>query len=79
MTPPEPSTPKVEPVRITVRVRRNIEDTFDVFTRDISAWWPLDTASFGGNRAAELGGTAVKVRVRAPAEMFRTRGLFCNA
>ena len=54
MTPPQPSTPKVELLRITVRVRRNIEDTFDVFTRDISAWWPLDTASFGGNRAAEL-------------------------
>ena len=32
-----------------------------------------------GERDAELGGTAVKVRVRAPAEMFRTRGLFCNA
>ena len=54
MTPSEPSTPDVEPVRITVRVRRNIQDTFDLFTRDIGSWWPLDKASFGGDRASEL-------------------------
>jgi uncharacterized protein YndB with AHSA1/START domain len=54
MTPPEPSAPEVEPVRMTVRVRRNIEDAFDLFTRDIGSWWPLDKASFGGDRASEL-------------------------
>ena len=54
MTPPEPSRQDVEPVRMTVRVRRNIEDAFDIFTRDIGSWWPLDKASFGGDRASEL-------------------------
>jgi uncharacterized protein YndB with AHSA1/START domain len=44
----------VEPVRMTVRVRRNIEDAFDLFTRDVGSWWPLDKASFGGDRASEL-------------------------
>jgi uncharacterized protein YndB with AHSA1/START domain len=52
--PPEHSTHDVEPVRMTVRVRRNIEDAFDLFTRDIGSWWPLDKASFGGERASEL-------------------------
>jgi uncharacterized protein YndB with AHSA1/START domain len=51
MTPPEHG---VEPVRMTVRVRRNIEDAFDLFTRDVGSWWPLDKASFGGDRASEL-------------------------
>jgi uncharacterized protein YndB with AHSA1/START domain len=54
MTPPEPSPQDIEPVRMTVRVRRNIEDAFDLFTRDIGSWWPLDKASFGGDRASEL-------------------------
>ncbi len=54
MTGSEPSSSGVEPVRVTVRVRRNIEDAFDLFTRDVGAWWPLDKASFGGDRACEL-------------------------
>ncbi len=54
MTHSEPSPPAVEPVRVMVRVRRNIEDAFDLFTRDIGLWWPLDKASFGGDRACEL-------------------------
>jgi hypothetical protein len=54
MTLSEPSTPVAEPVRMTVRVRRNIQDTFDLFRRDIGSWWPLDKASFGGDRASEL-------------------------
>jgi uncharacterized protein YndB with AHSA1/START domain len=54
MTPSEPSAQDVEPVRMSVRVRRSIEDTFDLFTRGIGSWWPLDKASFGGERASEL-------------------------
>jgi uncharacterized protein YndB with AHSA1/START domain len=54
MTSCEPSASGVEPVRMTVRVRKNIEDAFDIFTRDIGSWWPLDKASFGGDRASEL-------------------------
>ncbi len=37
MTPSEPAAQDVEPVRMTVRVRRNIEDTFDLFTRQIGS------------------------------------------
>jgi uncharacterized protein YndB with AHSA1/START domain len=54
MTHSEAPAPRVEPVRVMVRVRRNIEDAFDLFTRDIGAWWPLGRASFGGDRASEL-------------------------
>lgn len=55
MTTPDPPTPEIEPVRITVQVRRNIEDVFDLFTRDISSWWPLHQGySFDGERASEV-------------------------
>src|SRR5258708_29646194 len=54
MTRSEPSAQDVEPVRMTVRVSRNVEDAFDLFTRDIGSWWPLEKASFGGDRASEL-------------------------
>lgn len=54
MTSSEPRAHDVEPVRVTVRVRRNVQDAFDLFTRDIGCWWPLDKASFGGDRACEL-------------------------
>jgi hypothetical protein len=54
MTPPDPRPANIEPVRVTVRVRRGIEDAFDLFTRDVGQWWPLDRASFGGDRAHEL-------------------------
>jgi uncharacterized protein YndB with AHSA1/START domain len=54
MTHPEPTAHDVEPVRMTVRVRRNIEDAFDLFTREVGSWWPLEKASFGGDRASEV-------------------------
>jgi len=54
MTPAESSAQFCEPVRTAVRVRRSIEDAFDLFTRDVGSWWPLDKASFGGDRASEL-------------------------
>lgn len=44
----------IEPVRVSARVRRDIEDAFDFFTRDIGSWWPLDRFSFGGERASEV-------------------------
>jgi uncharacterized protein YndB with AHSA1/START domain len=44
----------IEPIRMTVRVRLRIEDAFALFTADIATWWPLQTHSFGGERAAEL-------------------------
>jgi hypothetical protein len=45
---------RVDPVRVEARVRRSIDDAFDLFTRDVGAWWPLDRASFGGDRALEV-------------------------
>lgn len=54
MTAPLPSAQPVDSIRITVRVRRSIAAAFDLFTRDVGAWWPLDKASFGGERASEL-------------------------
>ncbi len=39
---------------MTVRVRRGIEDAFDLFTSGIGSWWPLETHSFGGERASEV-------------------------
>jgi uncharacterized protein YndB with AHSA1/START domain len=54
MTTSEPAAQDVQPIRITVQVRRNIQDAFDLFTRDVGSWWPLDKASFGGDRACEL-------------------------
>ena len=54
MTSSDPPPLNVEPVRVTARVRRGIEDAFDLFTRDMGRWWPLDRASFGGDRAYEI-------------------------
>jgi uncharacterized protein YndB with AHSA1/START domain len=33
----------LEPVRQSVRVRRPIEAAFELFTRDIGSWWPVET------------------------------------
>jgi uncharacterized protein YndB with AHSA1/START domain len=33
----------LEPVRQSVRVRRPIEAAFELFTRDIGTWWPVET------------------------------------
>jgi uncharacterized protein YndB with AHSA1/START domain len=33
----------LEPVRQAVRVRRPIEAAFELFTREIGSWWPVDT------------------------------------
>lgn len=33
----------LEPVRQSVRVRRPIDSAFELFTRDIGTWWPVET------------------------------------
>lgn len=38
------------PVRQTVHVRAPQQRTFDVFVRQIGAWWPLDPFSYGTDR-----------------------------
>ena len=46
--------PAIDPVIVTARVKRNIEDAFDLYTREVSSWWPLDRFSFGGDQALGL-------------------------
>ena len=45
-------------VRRSVTVRASVERAFDVFTRGVASWWPLDTHSIraarGGGRPEEL-------------------------
>ena len=36
------------PVRQSVLVESTVEHTFEVFARELTAWWPLDPFSFGG-------------------------------
>ncbi len=49
------ATPEtIEPVRVSTRVRRNIDDTFDLFANNLTAWWPLDRFSFDLNRSFEI-------------------------
>jgi len=36
------------PVRQSVLIGSTVEHTFEVFVREIAAWWPLDPFSFGG-------------------------------
>jgi len=39
----------LEPVRQSVRVRRPIAAAFELFTRDIGTWWPVDTHHLRGD------------------------------
>jgi uncharacterized protein YndB with AHSA1/START domain len=39
----------LEPVRQSVRVRRPVEAAFDLFTRDIGSWWPVETHHVRGD------------------------------
>lgn len=38
----------LEPVRQSVRIRRPIAAAFELFTRDIGAWWPVGTHHLRG-------------------------------
>jgi uncharacterized protein YndB with AHSA1/START domain len=39
----------LEPIRQSVRVRRPIESAFELFTRDIGRWWPVETHNLRGD------------------------------
>jgi uncharacterized protein YndB with AHSA1/START domain len=49
---PAPET--IEPIRITTRVRRSVDDAFELFARNTTAWWPLDRFSFDTARSCEV-------------------------
>ena len=42
---------QTEAIRKSVTVEATPERAFDVFTREITTWWPLATHSYGGDRA----------------------------
>lgn len=44
----------IEPIRLSVQVRRDIESAFDIFTGDLTQWWPLDRFTHGQGRAKEV-------------------------
>ena len=50
----EPIPDLIEPIRLSTRVRRDIEATFDLFTGDLTGWWPSDRFSFAPGRVAEV-------------------------
>jgi uncharacterized protein YndB with AHSA1/START domain len=45
---------ELEPVRHGVRVRRNIDDAFRLFTEDMTKWWPTETHSIGEAQVQEV-------------------------
>ncbi len=44
----------VEPIRMSVRVRRSVDEAFRIFTGDMTRWWPLDRLTFGPGRSSEV-------------------------
>ena len=53
----------VPPVRRTVTVRCSQDHAFRVFTERMGSWWPLDQYSRAVDQGADVGITAVDVRV----------------
>jgi uncharacterized protein YndB with AHSA1/START domain len=44
----------IEPIRVSVRVRRDVESAFDIFTGELTKWWPLDRFTHGPGRSKEI-------------------------
>ncbi|HSS92836.1 MAG TPA: SRPBCC domain-containing protein [Candidatus Dormibacteraeota bacterium] len=44
----------IEPIRIEVTVRRSIDDAFWHFTKQMTAWWPMQRFTFGPGRSHEV-------------------------
>jgi uncharacterized protein YndB with AHSA1/START domain len=44
----------IEAVRKSVVVNCDVERAFEVFTREIGSWWPLDTHSIGQHQITEV-------------------------
>lgn len=44
----------IEPIRMSTRVRRSLDDTFELFTGNLSGWWPSDRFTFGPGRADKV-------------------------
>jgi uncharacterized protein YndB with AHSA1/START domain len=48
------SDPRLVAVHETVDVESSVEDAFTFFTTRMGEWWPLDKASYGGDRAMDI-------------------------
>jgi uncharacterized protein YndB with AHSA1/START domain len=51
---PSPNQIRLEPVRKSVEVGTSPQAAFRRFTEEIASWWPLETHSVGGTRAARV-------------------------
>jgi uncharacterized protein YndB with AHSA1/START domain len=54
MRSPDPSPTVIEPIRLTTRIPKTLEGAFDLFARNMTAWWPLDRFSFDPARSCEV-------------------------
>jgi uncharacterized protein YndB with AHSA1/START domain len=48
------SDPRLTAVRESVHVACPVEEAFALFTTGMAEWWPLEQASYGGDRAKEI-------------------------
>jgi len=48
------SNPRLAAVRESVQVDCPVEEAFVLFTARMGEWWPLDKASYGGDRAKDI-------------------------
>jgi uncharacterized protein YndB with AHSA1/START domain len=48
------SDPRLLTIRESVEVDCSVDEAFAFFTTRMSEWWPLDKASYGGDRAKDI-------------------------
>jgi uncharacterized protein YndB with AHSA1/START domain len=46
--------PRLVAINETVEVDASVEEAFSYFTTRMGEWWPLDKASYGGDRAKDI-------------------------
>ena len=46
--------PTLASVELSVVVAARVAEAFELFTSRMAEWWPLDVASYGGDRAREI-------------------------
>lgn len=46
--------PALASVELSVVVKAPLEEAFELFTSRMGEWWPLDVASYGGDRARQI-------------------------
>ena len=51
----EPIAPYLEPLRLSVHVKRSVAEAFDLFTSGFGRWWPVATHSISQDKAMTCG------------------------